>query len=160
MNAAQGHPGQQRRDVDADALASLNDRIAVLEAAVLGSREWRGDPGSPGLDGTGSSEHADPLWMLSGLRARYPDEAVIGFVGRIPSPAAPATNPGPTPDPHDDARVEASTGYAGPAPVEWQYGLGVNEALRADWDATGLPTALAALGNPIRLRFVQEILRG
>lgn len=151
MSDAGRRPQGSDRTDDTDAIASLHDRISILEAAVLGSRAWIEDTpaGEPA-----PAPAADPFWMVSGLRSRYPEDAVIGYAGRVPAPAS-------SPAAADAAdSTPLGSGYAGPAPVEWQYGLGVDDVLRPDWDAKGLATILGALGSPTRLRFVQEILRG
>lgn len=41
---------------------------------------------------------------------------------------------------------------------DWQYGLLVDDVLAADW--TELAAALTALGHPVRLRLLREVLGG
>ncbi len=41
---------------------------------------------------------------------------------------------------------------------DWQYGLLVDDVLAADW--TELATTLTALGHPVRLRLLREVLGG
>lgn len=79
----------------------------------------------------------DRFWILEGIKTRYPDDSVVAYAGRTVS---------------DDERV--------PGPVEWQYGLDARTILGAPWEDTATADALAALASPLRLRFLQEILRG
>ncbi|MBU5423449.1 winged helix-turn-helix domain-containing protein [Cellulomonas hominis] len=103
-------------------------------------------------------------------------------VARLEAAAGIAQDPprdpgGRTPAPADDdpfwalnALREVATGrgavlYTGTVtldadPVEWQLGLPVDAILDRDWETSSAPTALAALGHPARLRFLQEIARG
>ena len=76
------------------------------------------------------------LWALDALKARHPvaqdaDGAVL-FTGAVRVP----------------------TGHR----YEWQYGLLTETLFDDDWAAAAEP--FAALGNPVRLRLLQEILGG
>lgn len=44
--------------------------------------------------------------------------------------------------------------------AEWQLGLGTEAVLGKDWSAPGAGAAIAALGNPVRLRLLQAIAQG
>ncbi|MCT9867839.1 winged helix-turn-helix domain-containing protein [Paenarthrobacter aurescens] len=111
-------------------LAALEERVAALEAASV-----------PGATQPGPEhEPTDPFWVLSSLKQRYADTAVVTYAGRIPG--------------------GDHQGYKGPTPVDWQYGLPVTDILARDWETTGASHALGALGSPTRIRFLQEILRG
>ena len=108
--------------------AEVDARLAALEAAVFGEDRAHGFR-------TGRVD--DRLWILEGLRDRYPDDSVVAYAGHTVS---------------DDERV--------PGPVEWQYGLDARTILGAPWEDTATADALAALASPLRLRFLQEIMGG
>jgi hypothetical protein len=75
----------------------------------------------------------DPLWALTALRERLPSPGGVVFAGSVATPAR---------------------------PVEWQYGLSTDAFFERDWGASPGPTALAALGSPVRLRFLQAVAGG
>ncbi|MCM6762432.1 winged helix-turn-helix domain-containing protein [Rathayibacter sp. ZW T2_19] len=75
----------------------------------------------------------DPLWALTALRERLSPPGGVVFAGSVGTPAG---------------------------PVEWQYGLTTDAFFERDWGASPGPTALAALGSPVRLRFLQAIAGG
>lgn len=108
--------------------AEVEARLAALEAAVFGEA---------GAHSTRSGSVDDRLWILEGLKDRYPDDSVVTYAGRTVA---------------DEARV--------PGPVEWQYGLDVRTILGLPWEDTATADGLAALASPLRLRFLQEIMRG
>jgi DNA-binding transcriptional ArsR family regulator len=85
-------------------------------------------------------------------------------------PAHPRRPTGPTGDggqPGLKKRLPAGDGavlFAGVAPVpaggwyEWQWGTATGELLAADWSS--LSATLAALGHPVRLRLLRQVLSG
>ncbi|PPH25457.1 winged helix-turn-helix domain-containing protein [Rathayibacter toxicus] len=75
----------------------------------------------------------DPFWALSALKERLSPHGGVVFAGAVNSPAG---------------------------PIEWQYGLTADVLVERDWGANPGPTALAALGSSVRLRFVQAIANG
>lgn len=80
-----------------------------------------------------SGPAGDPLWALRGLRERLPDGAgAVLFTGTVPLP--------------------------GGERCEWQWGVGTDAILQADW--AELAPALAALAHPIRLALLREVLAG
>ncbi|PRB41812.1 ArsR family transcriptional regulator [Arthrobacter sp. MYb23] len=114
-------------------LAALEERVAALEAASARSAaQPSAAPPAP--------ETTDPFWVLSALKQRYADTAVVTYAGSIPA--------------------GDHQGYKGATPIDWQYGLPVTDILARDWETTGASHALVALGSPARIRFLQEILRG
>lgn len=137
---------------ESDPLAQLMARVDRLEDAALaaGTLPLAEDDRSSKAP-TPSEAPDDPLWMVSGLAERYPADAVIGYVGRIPEAAT---------ETEMQTETDAPAGYRGPSPVSWQYGRGVGHVLASDWDDHQVASRLAALGNPTRLRLAQEILRG
>lgn len=76
------------------------------------------------------------FWALDALKARYPvsDDAdgAVMFTGAVRVP----------------------TGHR----YEWQYGLLTETVLEGDWSEAA--ESFAALGNPVRLRLLREILGG
>lgn len=73
----------------------------------------------------------DRLWALNGLESRAPDGAVL-YTGSVETP----------------------TGGV----VRWQYARPGPQLFADDWSEQA--EVLAALGNPVRLRIVQAVLRG
>ncbi|MWV48412.1 helix-turn-helix domain-containing protein [Rathayibacter sp. VKM Ac-2803] len=80
-----------------------------------------------------SAESTDPLWALTALKQRLPSPGGVVFAGAVGTPEG---------------------------PVEWQYGLTTDAFFERDWGSSPGPTALAALGSPVRLRFLQAIAGG
>ena len=110
---------------------SVEARLAALEAAVFADR----DAGAHRAERHDSVD--DRLWILEGLKSRHPEHSVVAYAGHVV--------------PEDDRA---------PGPVEWQYGLDSGTILSPPWEDTATADALAALASPLRLRFVQEMLRG
>ncbi|MCJ1703032.1 helix-turn-helix transcriptional regulator [Rathayibacter sp. VKM Ac-2926] len=75
----------------------------------------------------------DPFWALSALKERLPSPGGVVFAGAVATPAG---------------------------PVEWQYGLSTDAFFERDWGSSPGPAALAALGSPVRLRFLQAVAGG
>ncbi|MFZ4843483.1 ArsR/SmtB family transcription factor [Mycetocola saprophilus] len=105
-------------------------RLAALEAAVFGDAENPPTHAQP----------AGPLWALDFMRDSLPDVSAVFLAGRI------------VPGEADRA--------AGANPLEWQYGLETEHVLDMPWTEPSIADSFAALANPIRLRFLQEILLG
>lgn len=72
------------------------------------------------------------LWALDGLHARVDEPGAVLLVGSVRLP--------------DGRRAE------------WQQGAGTDELVGGDWTASS--DALAALGHPLRLRLLQQVLAG
>jgi DNA-binding transcriptional ArsR family regulator len=113
--------------------AEVAGRLAALEERVRRLEDGptsRADP--PPRDG-GPPTVRDRFWALEGLKERLPagDGAVL-FAGVVPTPAG---------------------GW-----YEWQWGSGTAELLQADWSQ--LSAALAALGHPVRLLLLRQVLSG
>jgi hypothetical protein len=100
-------------------------RVAALEAAVadLVARRSTSAPSDAGGDAT--------LWVLDGLRRRFPDGAVV-FAGDVP--------------------MASGDRY------EWQWGRKVDDVVASDWSTA--VAAIDALAHPVRLRLLQRILTG
>ncbi|MEW1550712.1 ArsR/SmtB family transcription factor [Streptomyces tsukubensis] len=111
----------------------LEQRVAELELrlAALEERETFSPAGRSGED-TGQ----ESFWALKGLKEQLSglgaDTGGVLFTGDVALP----------------------TGER----YEWQFGLLTDELLDRDWTASA--EALAALGHPVRLRLLREILGG
>lgn len=109
----------------------MTDRIESLERRVEALEER--------LDNTLPAASEGPLWILEGLRPRAAGTAgAVMYAGLW------------QPESHD---ASAPT-----KPVEWQYGRSVDDLIDLDWaDAAG---TLAALGHPVRLELLRQVLTG
>ncbi|RZS61948.1 helix-turn-helix protein [Xylanimonas ulmi] len=74
---------------------------------------------------------ADAFWALEGLRAREPAPGAVMIVGDVTLPDGAAA---------------------------WQEGALAQDLIDDEWDRAA--DALAALGHPVRLRVLREVLRG
>ncbi len=110
--------------------ANLAERLAEVERRL--DRLERGDP--PGVSAPMVAADADRFWVLSGLRARLAG----GGGGAVVFAGA----------------VTLSTGeeYA------WQYGRTTEALLDDDWSQRS--AVVGALGHPVRLRLLQQVLTG
>ncbi|QDY77695.1 ArsR/SmtB family transcription factor [Streptomyces qinzhouensis] len=115
---------------------NLEQRVAELESrlAALEEREaGRTEPAphAPAEDGDRAS-----FWALAGLKEQLAglgaEDGGVLFTGAV--------------------RLPTGERY------EWQFGVLADELLDRDW--TTLSDALAALGHPVRLRLLREILGG
>ncbi|AZK95046.1 MULTISPECIES: ArsR/SmtB family transcription factor [Streptomyces] len=111
----------------------LEQRVAELELrlAALEEREAFSPAGRPGED-----PGQESFWALKGLKEQLAglgaDTGGVLFTGDVALP----------------------TGER----YEWQFGLLADVLLDRDWTASA--DALAALGHPVRLRLLREILGG
>lgn len=113
--------------------AELAERVRVLEEQVARLQEQENHAGDPGeSSGPDPALEASTFWALHGLKARTSDPGAVLFTGMV--------------------RTSADE------PVEWQQGASAESLLEADWSLTA--DALAALGQPIRLTLLREVLRG
>jgi Helix-turn-helix domain len=112
-------------------LAALEERVRRLEPAPDGPPR----PAPPaGPEGGGAQPSVrERFWVLEGLKERLGagDGAVL-FAGAVPLPAG---------------------GW-----YEWQWGMATDALLEADW--SNLSAALAALGHPVRLLLLRQVLSG
>lgn len=136
--ASAGHAPQQDTGV-ADSRVSgdhgdINARLADLEARIE-RLEARAAPAPAGRtverDRTAAYD-PEVFWALEGVRARAKGNGAVLLTGT----------------------VELPTGER----AEWQEAFPVESLLEADWSLCA--DALAALGHPIRLVLLREILRG
>ncbi|WKK72984.1 hypothetical protein Q0F99_09025 [Rathayibacter oskolensis] len=111
-------------------LDELRERLDRLESAGAVAAAAGASADAPHRTDT---SHADPFWALTALKERLPAPGGVVFAGAVGTPAG---------------------------PVEWQYGLSTDAFFERDWGSTPGPTALAALGSPVRLRFLQSIAGG
>ncbi|ONK10111.1 winged helix-turn-helix domain-containing protein [Streptomyces sp. MP131-18] len=112
----------------------LEERVAELERRVA-ALETEGAAGA-------ARGHAEPVaadfWALEGLKARLAGTGAEAADGAVLFTGA--------------VRIPAGGRY------EWQYGLPTGDVLDADW--TQAAERFAALGHPVRMRLVREILGG
>ena len=115
----------------ASRLAALEERVRRLEPGPDGPAHPTRPAGPTG--GGAQPSVRERFWALEGLKERLPagDGAVL-FAGVVPLPAA---------------------GW-----YEWQWGTATGELLAADWSS--LSATLAALGHPIRLLLLRQVLSG
>ncbi|NQX05748.1 winged helix-turn-helix transcriptional regulator [Rathayibacter sp. VKM Ac-2856] len=114
-------------------MASSRDLAAELDE--LRERVERIESAGPvaAAPGTADPTQDDPLWALTALKQRIPAPGGVVFAGAVATPAG---------------------------PVEWQYGLSTDAFFERDWGSSPGPAALAALGSPVRLRFLQAVAGG
>ncbi|GAB3808900.1 ArsR/SmtB family transcription factor [Micromonospora zhanjiangensis] len=86
----------------------------------------------PAATGPNTAPESEVLWALEGLRARVDEPGAVLLVGHVRLP---------------DGRS-----------AQWQEAAETEDLLGADW-ADG-SDALAALGHPVRLRLLQQVLSG
>jgi Helix-turn-helix domain len=118
--------------VSEDDPAEVARRLAALEERVRRLEDGSTPRADPARD-AGPSALRERFWALEGLKERLPsgDGAVL-YAGVVPTPAG---------------------GW-----YEWQWGSGTAELLQADWSRLG--PALAALGHPVRLLLLRQVLSG
>ncbi|MCU4745804.1 MULTISPECIES: ArsR/SmtB family transcription factor [Streptomyces] len=111
----------------------LEERVAALESRVAALESGSGGADA-GPAGGGGSGPAGDFWALEGLRARLPEDGTGGvlFTGsaRLPTEEF----------------------------AEWQFGLATDTVLAADWEQAA--ESFAALGHPVRMRLLREIVHG
>lgn len=119
-------------DEDADRIADLERRVTALETAVAARPDApRGRPSQARIDASPAVD-PDVFWALEGLHAREPAPGAVMIVGN----------------------VELPTGIV----ARWQEGARTEDLL--DDDGESCAESLAALGHPVRIKLVREVLRG
>ncbi|WP_435201039.1 ArsR family transcriptional regulator [Janibacter sp. GS2] len=106
------------------------DRLSALEGRVRALEARLEHADEEAAVPTGPGREV--LWALDGLHARVDDPGAVMLVGSVRLP---------------DGRH-----------AEWQQGAGTDELVGGDWTASS--DALAALGHPLRLRLLQQVLAG
>lgn len=81
---------------------------------------------------TGAPTSGSALWALEGLRARAPEGGAVLYTGTVDLPTG--------------------------GTVQWQYALPAVAVFDQDWSEQA--AALTALGHPVRLQILHEVLRG
>lgn len=112
----------------------LAERVAELERRVAALEAGAAAPGAA----AGAVADGGDFWALTGLKARLAESGAGGdgavlFTG--------AVRPG-----------------GGDETYEWQYGMPVRALLAADWAEAA--ESFAALGHPVRMRLLREIVGG
>lgn len=88
-------------------------------------------PGSTGRNSR-TGRWVPKFWALQGLKARTGDAGAVLLTGAVRLPDG--------------------------EPAEWQQGASAESLLEGEWSSTA--DALAALGQPLRLTLLREVLRG
>ncbi|MGI5213168.1 ArsR/SmtB family transcription factor [Plantactinospora sp. CA-290183] len=119
----------------------LEERVAELERRLAAlERHAAGSGADPDRDGRGrAAQPADPdFWALEGLKDRLAkagaDAGAVLFTGSV--------------------RLPTHERY------DWQYGLPVEAILDDPENWSAASESLAALGHPVRMRLLREILAG
>ncbi|MCK7626616.1 helix-turn-helix domain-containing protein [Streptomyces sp. RS10V-4] len=117
-------------------VVELERRLAALERAAGVAAEAGPDRPAPARPPAPEGDPGDALWALNGLKERFAELGAANggvlFTGAVRTPAG--------------------------LRYEWQYGLATDTVLEGDWsDASEV---FAALGQPVRLRLLREILGG
>ncbi len=125
---------------------TVEERLSAVEETLAGLLAAQGRHGQeqPG-DATAQEQHggvtapssqaavpADLFWALEGLRERAPAPGAVMIVGDVTLP---------------DGRTAG-----------WQLGAATEDLLDDAWEP--LADVFAALGHPVRLRLLREVLRG
>lgn len=110
---------------------SLMDRLDRLEARLAELEPIISTPAQRPVP-AGMPSETGQFWALEELKARVADAGAVLFTGTVRLPAGQR--------------------------FDWQQGLDVDALLDADWDLSA--DVLAALGHPVRLILLREILRG
>lgn len=111
----------------------LATRVAALERrldALDSATPAAPPPHVP--DDTGAAPDPETFWALDGLRSRAGQHSAVLFTGAVTLP---------------DARS-----------YQWQQGADGDALLDADWDGAAEP--LSALGHPVRLAVLRQVLAG
>lgn len=110
------------------------DRADLVERlAAVEKRLERLEGGDPaGARGAMVGADSDRFWVLSGLRERLAGGGGVVFAGAVP--------------------VSTGEEYA------WQYGRTSEALLDDDWSQRS--AVLGALGHPVRLRLLQQVMTG
>jgi hypothetical protein len=113
---------------------TVEERLRALEEALAGLLEPQRRRGRV-IVPEAAAEGAVPaglFWALEGLREREPAPGAVMIVGDVALP---------------DGRTAG-----------WQLGAGTGDLLDDEWDS--MADVFAALGHPVRLRLLREVLRG
>lgn len=116
-------------------LRSLEERVRALETPSATPPAEA--PTEPPTEARPPAYDEETFWALRGLRARlddHPDTATgaVMLVGSLTLPTG--------------------------SPVEWQQAAGTEGLVESDWSARA--TELAALGHPVRLELLRQLLAG
>lgn len=111
-------------------MADGDDLESRLRAVELAVEALQGTAGAS--DPSRIAVHDDPLWALEGLRQRAPEGGAVLYTGTVDLPAG--------------------------GTVQWQYALPAVAVFEQDWSEQA--AALTALGHPVRLQILREVLRG
>jgi Helix-turn-helix domain len=111
-------------------MIEIDERIDALEARVA-ALETRHPTAT--TEGVGSTAvDPDTFWALAGLTSRVPPPGAVLIVGDVHLPDGTS--------------------------ARWQEAAATMDLLDDEWDR--MADALAALGNPVRLQLLRQVLRG
>ena len=109
------------------------NRLEALEQRVAALERQLADvPVVPGGEEAEGDRWAKTFWALEGVRARSGDSSQVLWTGDVTLPTG--------------------------ATAQWQQTADTDDLLGSDWD--GPAAVVGALGHPVRLRLLQELLRG
>lgn len=112
-------------------MADMEDRLAELERRVAALEAAAGaEPEAAPANAAG--ELGEAFFALRALKERMPPPGAVLYTGSVTLP--------------DEQQYD------------WQYGRATTDVLTADWSERA--AALAALGHPVRLTLLREILHG
>jgi len=116
---------------ESESVETLTGRLALVEER-LASLEAAHAVGAEAAAKTADELDEDEFWALEGLKSRTPDRSAVLLTGavRLPSEAC----------------------------YEWQETFDADSVLEADWAPAA--SALAALGQPVRLSLLRQVLSG
>lgn len=114
----------------------LEERVAALERRLAALEEAAGRSGEHGA--RPAAAPGGDFWALEGLKARLSEADADGGAGGVLFTGA--------------VRLPAGEAY------EWQYGLPTDALLDGDWSDAA--DSFAALGHPVRMRLLREVLAG
>lgn len=116
------------------ALEALAAKVAELEErlSLLEGLDHEPALARQSVANDDNEANSDKFWALEGLKARIGQQSVVLFTGSVRPPGGPS--------------------YA------WQQGSDADALLEREWDHFAGP--LAALGHPVRLQLLREVLKG
>lgn len=109
----------------------MTDRLDALERRIIALEEQLGNASAATSEGS--------LWILDGLRPRTAGTTGAVILAGLWQPE------------NAERPAEAK-------PLEWQYGRSVDDLVALDWSDSA--AGLAALGHPVRLELLRQVLTG
>lgn len=110
----------------------LTKALRALDARVTALETRDAEQSEDGKNIDKRDDYGSPFWALDGLKSRIDQRSAVLYTGAASLP--------------DDRYYE------------WQEAVGLDQLLNGDWD--GIDRSLAALGHPVRLNLIRELLMG